>query len=204
MPKSDSLFRFERDSRSIFLKDGLVDMMFGIFLILMTFWMINRYMIFHLVWLFVAQIIIEIIRRKIIYPRVGYVKFRHEALLPFMLILGSIAIIAVLFGIISVTAGLLQLPLRHNTFHIFILATVIYIPLILGAFAYHHKAYRWVFYGFLLAFLMLFGMLTNNPLTRFLFVITGIIITTIGGIIFVKFLHTYQPQRKEVHDDRAV
>ncbi len=204
MFKFGSLFRFERDSRSIFLKDGLVDMMFGIFLILIPFWMINRYMIFHLIWLFVAQIIIEVIRRKIIYPRVGYVKFRHEALLPFILILISIAIIVVLSGLIAVAAGLLQSPLRHNTFHIFILATVIYIPLILGAFAYQHKAYRWIFYGFLLAFLMLFGMLTNDPLTRLLFIITGIIITAIGGIIFVKFLHTYQPQGKEVLDDRAV
>jgi hypothetical protein len=66
--------------------DGLVDMMLGIFLVLMTFWIVNRYMIFHLIWLIVAQIIIEAIRRKIIYPWVGYVKFRHETLLPFAVI----------------------------------------------------------------------------------------------------------------------
>jgi hypothetical protein len=204
MPKSDSLFRIERNSRSIYLKDGLVDMMFGIFLILMAFWMINRYMIFHLIWLFVAQIIIEVIRRKIIYPRVGYAKFRHERLVPIMLILGSVAGIAVLSGIIAVIAGVFDLPLRHKTFHIFALATVVYVPIILSAFAYHHKAYRWVFYGILIAVLLFFGMILNSPLTRSLFIITGIIITAIGGIIFVKFLHTHQPQYKEVHDDRAV
>ena len=203
MPKSNSLFHFERDSRSIFLKDGLVDMMLGIFLILMTFWLSNRYMIFHLVWLFAAQFIIEAIRRKFVYPRVGFAKFRKLARLPVMIILASIAIIAVLFGLIAVIAGVLYLPLRHNTFHIFALATVIYVPIILGAFAYHHKSYRWVFYGLLIAVLMFFGMLTKSPLTRILFIITGIVITAIGGFIFFKFLHTYQPQHKEVLDDRA-
>lgn len=203
MQKSDSLFHIERNSRSIFLKDGLTDMMLGIFLILMTFWLINRYMIFHLIWLFAAQIIIEVIRRKIVYPRVGFVKFRNLKRLPFVIILASIAIIAVLSGIIVVITGLLQSPLRHNTFHIFALATVLYVPIILGAFAYHHKAYRWVLYGFLLAFLMLFGMLLNSPLIRYLFIITGFIITAIGAIIFTRFIHTYQPRTEEVHDDRA-
>lgn len=203
MQKSDNLFHIERDSRSIFLKDGLTDMMLGIFLMLMTFWLINRYMIFHLIWLFAAQIIIEVIRRKIVYPRVGFVKFRNVGRLPFVIILVSIAIIAALSGIIAVIVNLWQLPLRHNTFHIFALATVIYVPIILGAFAYHHKAYRWVLYGILIAVLMFFGMLTNSPLTRYLFIITGIIITAAGGIIFVRFLHTHQPQSMEVHDDRA-
>lgn len=204
MQKPESMFKFERDSRSIFLKDGLTDMMLGIFLILMVFWMINRYMIFHLIWLFVAQIIIEMVRRKFVYPRVGFVKFRNVGRLPFVIILVSIAIIAALWGIIAVIAGVFDLPLRHNTFHIFALATVVYVPIILGAFAYHHKAYRWVVYGILIAVLLFFGMILNSPLTRSLFIITGIIITAIGGIIFVRFLHTYQPQRKEVHDDRAL
>ncbi|UCF71613.1 MAG: hypothetical protein JSW49_04905 [candidate division WOR-3 bacterium] len=203
MSKSDSMLHFERNTRRIFVKDGLIDMMLGIFLVLMAIWIVNRYMIFHLVWLIAAQVIIEAIRRKIIYPRVGYVKFRHETLLPFVLVFASIAIIAALAGIIAVIAGLLQSPLRHNTQHIIILATVIYVPIILGAFAYHHKAYRWIAYGILIALLMLFGMLTNSATIPYLFTITGVIITAAGAMIFIRFLRDHQPAGKEVSHDPA-
>lgn len=202
MSKSDSLFQIERDSRRIFLMDGLVDMMLGIFLVLMSFWIISRYLIFHMIWLVAAQIIIEAIRKKTIYPRVGFAKFRNQTRLPFVIIFVSIAIIAVLSGIIALIAGVLHLP-RYNLWKIITLATTFYVPIIFSIFAYHHKAYRWIFYGLLMAILMqlgIFSRITNTTVILFLFISTGFIITAIGAIIFTKFLQTYQPYSKEVHD----
>ena len=59
------------------LEDGLLDIMLGIYLILSGIYLFNKSLILNYIWFPIALVLIEVIRRRYIFPRSGYVKLNQ-------------------------------------------------------------------------------------------------------------------------------
>jgi hypothetical protein len=61
------------------IEDGLLDIMIGVALVLSSLHLMNRSLVLNYLWIPIAVVLIEIIRRRFVYPRTGYVKLSFSA-----------------------------------------------------------------------------------------------------------------------------
>jgi len=90
------------------VEDGLLDIMMGISLILSSIYLFNKFTFLNYLWLPIALVLIEVVRRRYIFPRTGYAKISLSKIEIFR-VLGAIllgmTILATLIALIPSSMG---------------------------------------------------------------------------------------------------
>lgn len=199
MKSSVDIGDIKRKTRHLYVKDGLLDVLLGIQLLLV--YIAIEYNIWaNVVWLVLGLVLIEVIRKHSTYPRVGYVRMANQGATATRIILICIVGIALLSVVTALVFLLLGLQVQNNWGNVFKIAAVLLIPVIFGLLAHEHKAYRWLVYGVVIGLGGLSVMLIAPRVIQFYFVILGCMITAIGLKLFADFLKKYPKQPEEATD----
>ncbi len=188
-----------RDSQ----QDGLMEVMMG--LILMTFggFFYSTVFAFYILLIVFSGRIVEFVRRRYTYPRIGVVTFHEEnpkeALTGVFLF--ELAVIVIMFTLISISGNVTDYSSWVNW------APLFFGMIMVGPFA-HAKSrsgsVRYYGYAILSVILGLFFSLVEfgsgcTGLILYLVSIGGFLF--LGGLaIFIRFLHKYPLPEKEMHD----
>ena len=188
-----------RKTRHSYFQDGLLDILLGIQLLL-VYLAIEYNMWANVLWLVLGLVIIEVIRKRITYPRIGYARMANQGATAARIIGLCILGIILLSVVMALVFLFLGLPVQNNWGNVIKIAAVLFIPVIFGLLAYEHKAYRWLAYGVLIGLGGLSVMLIAPRVIQFFFVILGGIITVIGIKLFTDFLKKYPRPPEEATD----
>lgn len=199
-PQAD-LGDIERKTRYLYFQDGLMDILLGVQLLLVYFWIEYR-LVIYVAWLAIGPVIIEAIRKRTTYPRIGYARMGNQGATAVRIILICLVGIAFLSLITALVFVLLGVSVQDNWGNVIKIAAVLFIPVIFGLLAYEHKVYRWLVYGLALGFGGLFFMLKELREIHISIVILGGIIALVGLTIFVDFLKKNPRQTEETSDAR--
>jgi hypothetical protein len=185
--------------RHLYFQDGLMDILLGVQLLLVYFWIEYR-LVIYAAWIAIGPVIIEAIRKRTTYPRIGYARMANQGATAFRIILICLVGIALLSVITALIFVLLGFPVQNNWENVIKIAAVLFIPMIFGLLAYEHKVYRWFVYGLAVGFGGLYFMLKDPREIHIYIVILGGIIALTGIKIFVDFLRRNPRQPEETSD----
>jgi len=197
-PQAD-LGDIKRKTRHLYFQDGLMDILLGVQLLLVYFWIEYR-LVIYVVWIAIGPVIIEAIRKRTTFPRIGYARMANQgatALRIILICLVGIALLSVITALIFVLFGF---PVQNNWGNVIKIAAILFIPVIFGLLAYEHKVYRWFVYGLVIGLGGLYFMLREPREIHMYIVFLGSIITLIGLKIFVDFLKKNPRQPEETSD----
>ena len=189
------------------LEDGLLEIMMGIYLLLSGFYINNKFMILYYLWLPIALILMEIIRRRYVYPRSGYVKISFSAI-QIIAILGSILVGTVILAtLIALTATGIGHPIKGNWREIISYALIFLLVISFCFIAYRFKTPRWYMHGISTGIIFL---ISKTLAAHGLVLGLGIWITLVGVYVFIRFLRHFpiepdnisdvEPQAEEITD----
>jgi hypothetical protein len=188
-----------RDSQ----QDGLMEVMMG--LILMTFggFFYSPIFAFYILLIVFSGKIMEFVRRRYTYPRIGFVKFHGEnpkdALTGVLLF--ELAVIVIMFTLISISGNVMD-------YSQWVKWSPLFFGLILvGPFAHAQSRsgnIRYYGYAILSVILGLFFSLVEfgsggTGLILYLVIIGGFLVLS-GLVIFIRFLRKYPLPEREMHD----
>lgn len=186
----------------IILEDGLLEIMMGIYLVLSGIYLNKTSLILNYLWLPIGLILIEVIRRRYIYPRTGYVKISLPAI-EIVKILGGILIIgAILTIFIALFAHSLGRPVEGNWREIISYALIFLLIIVFCFIAYRFYAPRWYLHGVSIGLVFLVSKLLDAP--KLVFGL-GIWITLVGLIVFIRYLSQFpvEPDTKSNHETQS-
>jgi len=203
MAQEINLKEIEKNAYRDSQQDGLMEVMMG--LILMTFggFLYSTVFAFYILLIVFSGKIVEFVRRRYTYPRIGFVKFHREnpkdALTGVFLF--ELAVIVIMFTLISLFGNVKDYSQWVNW------APLFFGMILVGPFA--HAASRSgsvLYYGYaILSVIMgLFFSLIEfgsgrTGLILYLVLIGGFLV--LGGlVIFIRFLRKYPLPETEVHD----
>jgi len=188
-----------RDSQ----QDGLMEVMMG--LILMTFggFFYSPIFAFYILLIVFSGKIVEFVRRRYTYPRIGVVKFREENPKDTLtgVLLFELAVIVIIFTLISISGDVTDYSLWVNW------APLFFGMILVGPFAHaasRSGSVRYYGYAILSVILGIFFSLVEfgygyTGLTLYLVLIGGFLVL-IGLVIFIRFLRKYLLPEKETYD----
>ncbi len=188
-----------RDSQ----QDGLMEVMMG--LILMTFggFFYSPIFAFYILLIVFSGKIVEFVRRRYTYPRIGVVKFREENPKDTLtgVLLFELAVIVIIFTLISISGDVTDYSLWVNW------APLFFGMILVGPFAHaasRSGSVRYYGYAILSVILGIFFSLVEfgygyTGLTLYLVLIGGFLVL-IGLVIFIRFLRKYRLPEKETYD----
>lgn len=188
MKNAVDIRKIENRIQRTVVEDGLTDIMLGVSLVLSGIYLMNRSLVFNYFWLPIALWIIEVARRKFIYPRVGYAKLKmpiRRVIKILVSVLVGIAITIIIVTIISLGLGN-QLAgkwddLISNALILFTGAAFCWI-----AFRFHVR--RWYVHGVLTAVVLFIGREVDMP---GLVIGLGVFVTLLGAVVFAQFLQAH-------------
>jgi hypothetical protein len=138
------------------LEDGLLEIMMGIYFILSGIYLTNKSLIINYLWLPLALVLVEVIRRRYVYPRTGYARLSLSTRDIVGVLLGVIGSIALLTGIIALIAvGNWRGSLPYSL----AIVTTIFFWVI----AYRFKSLRWYLHGILIGSVILINQVIKIP-----------------------------------------
>ena len=170
------------------LEDGLLDIMLGISLTLSGIFLLNRSMIMNYIWLPIALVLIEVIRRKFIIPRSGYVKIKVSAFEIIRLLLAIVAAVSLITAALGLISAGLNHKLAGNWRELTSYALIIFIPIFFCATAYKFNIQRWDLNGLLMGTVFFLAKVFDLP---WLLIASGVVISLIGVLVFARYLRTY-------------
>ena len=184
-------------------QDGLMEVMMG--LILMTFggFFYSPIFAFYILLIIFSGKIVEFVRRRYTYPRIGFVKFREEnpkdALTGVFLF--ELAVIVIIFTLISISGDVKDYSLWVKWSPLF------FGMILVGPFAHAQSrsgSVRYTGYAILSVILGLFFSLIEfgsgcTGLILYL-VLIGVFLVLGGLVIFIRFLRKYPLPETEVRD----
>ncbi|KPJ71945.1 hypothetical protein AMJ52_07965 [candidate division TA06 bacterium DG_78] len=176
-----------------------MDILLGVQLLLVYFWIEYR-LVIYVAWIAIGPVIVEAIRKRTTYPRMGYARMANQGATAVRIILICVVGIALLSLITALIFVLSGYPVQSNWSNVIKIAAVLFIPVIFGLLTYEHKVYRWFVYGLALGLGGLYFMLREPREIHIYIVILGGIITLIGITIFVDFLKKNPRQPGETSD----
>lgn len=173
------------------LEDGLLEVMLGIYFVLSGLYLTNKSLIINYLWLPFALVLIDVIRRRYVYPRTGYAKIKLSTREIVGVLLAIVLGIALLTGIIAlITAGVGD-PLAGNWRNSLTFALIIFTTIFFCVIAYRFSAPRWYLHGFLIGSVILLNQVVKVPALVFGL---GVLIIAIGLWVFFSYLREYPVQ----------
>jgi hypothetical protein len=195
MSENVELEKVRRNVRHSYFEDGLVDIVLGTQLMLLSLFLQHRSLSFVVAWAPLALGIVEVVRRRTTYPRIGYVKLpQSSALLARVLILGAVGMMVCL-GVAALGRVLLGLPVAGHWNVTAGLAAAMFIPTMFGVLAYQFRVPRWFVYGLLVSLVFMTARQLDAP---HLVSALGIVVTVVGVAVFIGFLRKYR-SRELIH-----
>lgn len=170
------------------LEDGLLEIMMGIYLVLSGIYLNKTPLILNYLWLPIALILIEVIRRLYIYPRTGYVNISLPAseiikILAAILIGGTI-----LTALTALIANSMGHPAAGNWREIISYGLIFLLIIVFCFIAFRFHAPRWYMHGISIGLVFLMSKTLDLPK---LVLGLGIWITLVGVIVFIRYLNQY-------------
>ncbi|UCG29728.1 MAG: hypothetical protein JSV53_09515 [candidate division WOR-3 bacterium] len=199
MKPSVDLGEIKRKTRYMNFQDGLMDIVLGVHLVL-TYYVIEYRLLLNIPWIVIGPLIVEAIRKRTTYPRIGYARVANRGATALRILLVCVAGIVLLFAVTALIFLLLGLPVQNNWHHVLKLAAVLLIPVIFGLLAHEHRVYRWFVYGVLIGLGGLFVRAIAPNSLQFYFAILGGVVSVIGIAIFLDFLNKHPRQPEEGSD----
>ena len=170
------------------LEDGLLEVMIGVYFILSGIYLTNKSLIINYLWLPFALVLIEVIRRRYVYPRTGYARLNlstREIAGVLLAVMGGVALLTGIIALIAVGNGK---PLIGNwrgslPYSLAIVTTIFFCVI-----AYRYNAPRWYLHGILIGSVIL---------------INQVIINT-GLWVFISFLREFPQESDPSHNNPRV
>ena len=179
------------------LEDGLLEVMMGIYLILSGVFLSTRYLFLNYLWLPIALVLIEVIRRRYVYPRSGYAKISLSTT-EIVAILGAILVgIAILATLIALIASNIGHPVEGNWREIISYALIFLIIISFCFIAYHFSVSRWYLHGISMGVVFILSKALD---AHGLVVALGVWITLVGMYVFLRLVNKIplrSPETKE-------
>jgi hypothetical protein len=170
------------------LEDGLLEIVMGVYLILSVFTINNPSFILNYIWLPIGLVLIEVIRRRIIFPRSGYAKISLSAG-EIGAIFGIILFgVAVLTGLIALIAGGFGLPIIKNLREMISYALIFFLVISFCFIAYRFKIPRWYMHGISIGLVMILSKVFDFHELVF---ILGIWVTLVGIIVLARYIRQF-------------
>jgi hypothetical protein len=201
MPQPIEIDEIKRKTRYMNFQDGLMDIVLGVHLVL-TYFVIEYRLLLNIPWIVIGPVIVEAIRKRTTYPRIGYVRMANQGTTAFRILLVCMVGIVLLSVLTALIFLLLGLPVQNNWHNVLKIAAVLLIPVIFGLLAHEYKVYRWFVYGLLIGLGGLFVRAVAPQQIQYYFVILGVGVTLIGLRIFLDFLKN-NPKRIGEGSDAA-
>ena len=188
MSQKKLLKDFKIKAQRSILEDGLLDIMLGIYLILAGMFLMQKINFLYLLWLPIATTLIEVFRRKWIYPRVGYAKLKFS----FLAIFGTLAAIVAGIALITISIALLAsglgYPAMANWRNLVSAGLIISTTIFFCFIAYRYRVPRWYFFGILMGVVFILGKAYHSPV---LVIGLGLLILLTGIGVLVQFLQRH-------------
>ena len=168
------------------IEDGLLEIMLGVAFVLSAFHLYDSSFILNYLWIPIGIVLMEIIRRRIVYPRTGYVKHRAYPRGRFLWIVAGLALGMIVLAIL-ITLLLLELGESSNVSWRtgLTIALILFTAVFFCFIAYWFTSPRWYMHGILTGVALVVGRSLNAPWTVF---VLGIWICLVGGYVFIHFL----------------
>lgn len=188
-------------TRHLNFEDGLMDILLGVHLLL-TYFVIEYRLLLNIPWIVIGPVIIEAVRKRTTYPRIGYARMANQRAKAVRIVLVCIIGIVLLALVTALIFLLIGVPVQNNWHNVFKIAAVLFIPVVFGLLAHEHKVYRWLVYGVVIGLGGLSFMSIAPHSIKFYFIVLGSIISLVGLKIFVDFLKKNPRQPVEAPDAR--
>ena len=168
------------------LEDGLIEIMLGVYLTLSGIYLSNRSLILNYIWLPIGFVLIDILRRRYVYPRTGYAKISFSAA-EIVRIFGALIIgIAVLTALIALIATGMGRPIEENWREIITFALIFFTVIFFCFIAHRFNVPRWYLHGITMGIVFpLSKMFDVHGLVLGL----GVWIALVGVYVFLRFLN---------------
>jgi len=180
------------------VEDGLLDIMIGIALILSTFHLMGILSYFWILWVPIAVVLTQVVRRRFIYPRTGYVNFSLSAGQVASIFGLSIAVIALLTILLALIATGIGKPIKENWREILNLSLIAYTVLFFCFIAFQFNAPRWYMHGILMGGAFLLGRAFE---AHGIVIALGIWIILVGTYVFLRFIQRFPIEPTEDASD---
>jgi len=167
------------------VEDGLLEIMFGIALILSSFNLMIRSFILNYLWIPVAIFLIEFIRKRFVYPRTGYWQISFSIGRVARIFGVIILAIAVLTVIITIVLGGFGGADQGGWRRGLTIALIIFSVLFFCFIAYWFHVPRWYVHGILIGVAFITGRAYD---AHWVVIPLGVWITLAGVYVFVSFL----------------
>ena len=125
------------------LEDGLLEIMMGVYFILSGIYLTNKSLIINYLWLPLALVLIEVIRRRYVYPHTGYARLSLSTREIVGVLLAVIGVTALITGIIALIAVGNWKPLVGNWRGSLPYSLAIVTAFFFCVIAYRFKSPRW-------------------------------------------------------------
>ncbi len=206
MAKKMNLKDMEKKSWRYSMQDGLIEASIGILLVVLGLLLSIEFTIVFIVVFFIIFMnpLLEIIRKKFTYPRIGRVKVHED---PTKKTVGGISLYMIVVAAIM-GVGMFVIFGEINAENIYRSLPIFFSIMILGAMLYSYGksgSLRFYIYAALamvtapfFSFINFEGRLVS---LGYYLLFIGFIFLIIGLIIFIHFLRKYPIQREEITDD---
>ncbi|UCD05579.1 MAG: hypothetical protein JSV98_10800 [candidate division WOR-3 bacterium] len=187
MKPSADLGEIRRSTSYMNFQDGLMDIVLGVHLVL-TYFVIEYRLLLNIPWIVIGPVIVEAIRKRTTYPRIGYARMANRGTTALRILLVCMVGIVLLSVLTALIFLLLGLPVQNNWHNVLKIAAVLLIPVIFGLLAHEHKVYRWFVYGLLIGLGGLLVRAVAPQQIQYYFIFLGIGVIIVGIRIFIEFL----------------
>ncbi len=194
--------KLEKDTWKSQFVDGTTDIGIGILIAVATVLRFNPGVsYYHYLWMLLPAPFIFLVKKYIITPRMGNVKFSKERIKKDKLfVLTVVIIIAVFFSILFMLITIKNGWIQSTSYPMTIIAVALFI--VWCSIAYFRDFPRLYLYAFLAAMSVIFTdtNVQNNPMGVFTWSLTSIVMVAIGSILLVKFIKKYPIPKGRLND----
>jgi len=184
----------ERQVHRTIIEDGLLDITIGVYMILSSFHLENRSFIWNYLWMPIGLVLIEVIRRRFIFPRTGFVKITFTAGKVASMLGVTIGAMTLLTALLALIAAGIGQPVRENWREILTLSLIIFTVIFFCFIAFRFKVSRWYIHGLLLGASLLLGRAFDAP---GILIALGIWLILVGGFVFIRIIQRFPLQSTE-------
>jgi hypothetical protein len=173
------------------LEDGLLEIMLGIYFVLSGLYLKDKSLVINYFWLPVALVLIDVLRRRYVYPRTGFARLKMKAseiIRVFLAIILGVGLIAALIALVAAGFGE---PIKGKWRDILTIALILFTTIFFCFIAYRFDVPRWYLHGILIGSVILLNQFVKIPM---LVIALGGLIIAIGMWVFIDFLNKYPVQ----------
>lgn len=205
------LKEIERRANYAAFQDGLTEILMGLFLFFYGGSLATNTLpiglVFILVAVFLGKPLTEGIKKRYIYPRIGYVKLPEDPNATSKgIAIAAIIMVLVLLGALGISMAMLGLEAGRDFFLTYIVPPASGFMLAIGPY-WLGQTYGMV-RGYMWAALFVFGgiampvfsIASGYEAVGLLCTLMGILILTTGAILFVRFIRKYPPEPMEAEE----